>query len=317
MEPTVKQEGELAYTEYGVRRWSELLEALDVVDGWVYRGQQMAEWGLQPTVERYSVGISPYEAERKVLHECSRQVHHYLQGETMPATDLELLALIQHFGGPTSLLDWTRSRFVATFFALENATDPDKSCAIWAVNEYWFIYHAAVALKDLGIDAGPLLSEQPNDEMFTTFRNSDAIGVVPMEPYRRNERLAIQQGLFLCPLNMRVSFAQNLASGGIGSEHHVVKIVVSNKLRPEALEHLREMNIGRTTLFPGLEGFIQSLRHLVVLETAEQRKQRNVLKALGPSNPLRDALTQYLQAGTTTIGTESTSTSVTRPEPPG
>ena len=47
----------------------------------------------------------------------------------VPANRLEWLALMQHYGTPTRLLDFTRSPYVACYFALEELprTDPDKS----------------------------------------------------------------------------------------------------------------------------------------------------------------------------------------------
>ena len=47
---------------------------------------------------------------------------------------LDWLALMQHYGAPTRLLDWTRSPYVALYFALEKA---DKESAVWAINREW------------------------------------------------------------------------------------------------------------------------------------------------------------------------------------
>jgi hypothetical protein len=45
------------------------------------------------------------------------------------------LGLIQHYGGPTRLLDVTGSLYVAFFFAFEPAGDYDR--AVWAVDQLW------------------------------------------------------------------------------------------------------------------------------------------------------------------------------------
>jgi hypothetical protein len=44
----------------------------------------------------------------------------------------------------------------------------------------------------------------------------------------------------------------------------LVKIVVPNRLRPEILRDLDYMNVNRATLFPGIDGFAQSLYHAIL-----------------------------------------------------
>src|ERR1700739_1556162 len=47
--------------------------------------------------------------------------------------ELEWMALMRHHGAPTRLLDWTRSPYVAAFFAIAEAREDEES-AIWAID---------------------------------------------------------------------------------------------------------------------------------------------------------------------------------------
>ncbi len=93
---------------------------------------------------------------------------------------------------------------------------------------------------------------------------------------RLNERSAIQRGVFLCAGNVTKPFVENLEENLGGNleknlkrisaknlvknpEENLVKLEISHDLRLEALRRLHAMNINRASLFPGLEGFAQSL----------------------------------------------------------
>ena len=53
------------------------------------------------------------EHEKGIIREFRRRAHHYLPDATLLGDSLELLALMQHHGAPTRLLDWTYSLYVA------------------------------------------------------------------------------------------------------------------------------------------------------------------------------------------------------------
>jgi hypothetical protein len=92
--------------------------------------------------------------------------------------------------------------------------------------------------------------------------------VLPVSPFRLNERLVIQQGIFLCPGDVSLTFEENLAAVLPSPPHNaLLQFVIGDSidLRTKILWQLQHMNMNSATLFPGLDGFARSLATLVAL----------------------------------------------------
>ncbi len=64
----------------------------------------------------------------------------------------------------------------------------------------------------------------------------------------------------MCPGNVTSSLEDNLCSlPGWEEKENVLEMIIPERVRREALDWLYDMNISRATLFPGLDGFAQSL----------------------------------------------------------
>lgn len=88
-------------------------------DKWIFRGVSNRDYGLVPTVGRVRQGLDKEEIsrgeEKALLRSFRDKVRPHV--EITIENDLEWLALGQHHGLPTRLLDWTRSALVAAYFA--------------------------------------------------------------------------------------------------------------------------------------------------------------------------------------------------------
>lgn len=111
---------------------------------WIFRGQEKFRWRLSPRLAREFDALPPPAGEgaswdwigleNRVISFFKERARRVL---VTPPDDLDLvgwLALMQHYGAPTRLLDWTSSPFVALWFAYE--AQREEPSALWALNAY-------------------------------------------------------------------------------------------------------------------------------------------------------------------------------------
>lgn len=242
--------------------------------GYVHRGQSNSEWPLQTSLERSCPAPSRPSAERSLLAAFKSRAHHYNAILPSENDDLEWLALMQHFGAPTRLLDWTRSPYVAAYFGAENATKGNTHFSVWCVNVATLKRCALEIVNGIAnrfiIDPLHLPSDIRfgDPSVFKAYLLGNRYTLVaPVQARRMNERLTTQQGMFLSMGNVNKSFADNLAAvSATFPGDAVVRIDIPVAAREAMLDALDTMNINRATLFPGLDGFAQHLRTRISMD---------------------------------------------------
>jgi hypothetical protein len=107
-------------------------------DGWIYRGHKNHEHNLRPSIERICPRTEWPLTEYRILQEFQSKAPMHMSPAHLPPTAnnrLSWLAIMQHYGAPTRLLDFTYSPYVALYFALRNRQENDGSHAeVWAIN---------------------------------------------------------------------------------------------------------------------------------------------------------------------------------------
>jgi hypothetical protein len=242
---------------------------------WIFRGQH-ADWILNTALERAceNSGLTSVQDSQKIEKSMIREFKRLYDGSDRDRVEkdtLYALSVMRHYGAPTRLLDFTYSKYVGIYFALEYANDIDvendeKSCAIWCINQEWLVK----AIKNTSHEVKKLVDEREDDDLridetFLPLYLNNRYDFIGWEnPIALHQRLHIQQGTFLCPGNISKPFMVNLKElKGWEEKSSIMKVVCRMKVGDlhKAFDECRRMNISRESLFPGLDGFAQSMKY--------------------------------------------------------
>jgi len=273
-----------------VKSWEDLRERYDFFrkkqSKFIFRGQS-AHGNLKTSLERAFVefaveGDDRRKLEKKLIRSFKRKAHHYLQDVPEHSDTLGWLALMQHYGAPTRLLDWTYSFWRAVHCVADKNT---PKVEVWAMDANWFNGQTEAELrKSIGkqsedCDKSRVLSalDHVNDEEdykgeFANSRSEvvqfimDCQALPPsvynVTPFELNDRVIYQQATFVMPGDITKCFMQNLEPYGNECKDHLYRVVteLSQDERKKVIKELYNMNINEAVLFPGLDGFARSLR---------------------------------------------------------
>jgi hypothetical protein len=120
--------------------------------------------------------------ESSLLNEARMKGHDFHEGRRL--NDLELFAVLQHFGAATRLIDFTRNAFIALWFA---CCSHKEEFGVVFLGRLETIHEKAVWLSDLND------SEKNICEMMKKYKGSICL----WEPRHVYHRMKVQQGVFL------------------------------------------------------------------------------------------------------------------------
>jgi hypothetical protein len=200
-------------------------------DGWIFRGHSDVSWKLVPKAGRES-----FKGNDQTLFKAGKlRAIEYLSPR--PLSDWDWLAIAQHHGLTTRLLDWTTNPLNAAYFALQGQADRPEEADKPAV------IHAAKFETPFGESADNLYSDPMTCRGVSIFRPS---GVVP--------RITRQGGLFTIH-GPPSSPMEELPPGVVTLN----RIVIGSRYRARLLADLAFYGITSASLFPDLDGLSRFL----------------------------------------------------------
>lgn len=250
-------------------------------ENWAFRGQADANWVLNNAIERTEFIQLRKGIEAEFMAEFQRGARNYLSKDETPSHLIEWLALMQHHGAPTRLLDVSRSPYIAAYFAFELCWEAiDEKVGIWGIN---INYLKNRSLEILSEEFGEELKQSKNlinENLFEKifYQNNKKL-VFPVEPFRMNRRYSLQQSVFISTGIAEVPLMDQLHFLDSDIEKAVVKIEIPTSSKKEALRELQQMNVHRASLFPDLDGYALSLKlRYNSLKTPAQAMEENLRK---------------------------------------
>jgi FRG domain len=231
---------------------------------YVWRGQPDLSWKLNPGLMRrldlHGRANGPVTESQLRGHEGELLASARAAGYGRTVGDIELLAVLQHHGAATRLLDVSSDPMVAMWFAVENQDSSTKDGALFAIN----------------ISNAMIISGNERREWAEILDSMPAGSIAFYEPPGADERIKVQRGRFIfskltgdeppelsLPIDIkdwdsdrRVRFFDQARGSGRPVPPSILVLKIPGRIKQRLLR-LLENSYGYTseTMFPDLSGF--------------------------------------------------------------
>ena len=254
--------------EIEIRSVAELIEQINKLPNhFLYRGHANMDWPLQSSLERI-IGSKWSSGEAKNFEEYSlvqfqSKFHLYDRENVQPNSKLAWLSIMQHYGVPTRMLDFTESPYVALYFALEAYSPQTRAdFAIFAL-DYSAVMNCSIdyiSSKDCAFIETRASVYEKQDEVFETIVDRFSYDIAWIaEPRQLNARLDRQAGSFLLSGNRGIQI-QDVLNSKPYANVAMYKFCIAHELYTGIFALLRKMNITSKSLYGDLDGLARSIR---------------------------------------------------------
>ena len=205
----------------------------------LFRGQSNHEQPLVPAIARTKVGDrSQYNVEKEIFNEFKRLSSSHIHKLNI-TTPWDKLALAQHYGLPTRLLDWTSSPLIALWFACRNKREEDPEDRIIWVFEF----------------------DEDDKAKKNELKNDDPLRIVAPRIFKPNHltnRIRAQAGWFSIHSFKDGEYVE--LNKWQPFQGRFKKIIIPNGVAHSFMKSLDLFHINASTLMPELDGIAAHLK---------------------------------------------------------
>lgn len=194
----------------------------------IFRGASSVNHKLITTLGRVQLkeGDTYTKVEKRIIKTFKERALPFIT--TMPTNNWEWLALAQHHGLPTRLLDWTRNPLVAAYFSVKK--ESKEASIIYILN-------------------------QENQKLVNVEKDKDPLNITgePLRyiPSHVTQRIIVQNGLFTYhPGDPGESF----------ESEYIEKILIPAEARKRLKRDLYRYGVHEASLFPSLDGLASHVK---------------------------------------------------------
>lgn len=217
-----------------------------------YRGQSHSSWDLVPGFHRGDNATS----ESNLLKRFKQSASMLLDKD--PVNSFSWMFLMQHYGLPTRLLDWSESPLISLYFALEDYEKyPNTDAVLWCLKPTELNNEANIKI----VDENNFIPSFDDEDIISSYAiesvNSTRIGMNPIAVIatRNNPRIQAQQGVFTIHHKDRIAI-NHLSN----TENFLTSYIISSADRSQVLSELKTLGFSKFSLFPELSSISEHIK---------------------------------------------------------
>jgi hypothetical protein len=227
---------------------------IEVLGPW-FRGHSNSEWSLVPKLYRQE--DHDRNTEDEIREEFITRAPSLT--EAHPSNEWQWYFLMQHYGAPTRLLDWTDGGLIGLYFAVRD----NRGCsdaAVWMLDPWWLngkvVGKQEVVCPDaLGVLRGD--RQRVKKWLPTRFHKGTRLPLRPLAIYPSHtmRRISTQRSCFTIhgtDLNAMHEISREKKS-------RLIKIIIPSFQTATIRRELEMCGIDEATVFPDLEGLARAL----------------------------------------------------------
>ncbi|WP_026632988.1 FRG domain-containing protein [Dyadobacter alkalitolerans] len=236
-----------------------------------FRGAGRADYSLTPSLYRHPTLTNSsqlIERESEILERFKQRSFPYLNRASlgMASGDYwDYFFIMQHFGVPTRLLDWSENPFISLYFALnstkKNAATGvfDSDAAVWALNpNAW----NKASLHDIS-GKGTVIA--PGDPVLDAYNPSKSKYTLRKSPVAINgnhnsNRIVAQKGTFILFGNENKTMEDVFMEDPEYPAECLIKLLIASSAIDQISKSLVRVGITDSVVYPDLEGLAKEIK---------------------------------------------------------